>query len=274
MRFYKKSINPLTTPNMPTTLPVLINTRPIHRGDAIRQMVGVTVVDLPLLEIRSLPIADDAQAMMAQFCQGRYDALVITSVESARRALDYLHTHQVDTPIHLPNTPIIAVGTATAQVMQAHGFDVILPQTANNEGMLSLPQIASLTAHDRVLIWRGVGGRRLLHDTLVAKGVHIDAIEWYERTTPPDLYDNFSAILPTLPTVPSHTHVIISSEMAYQAWASLPHAGTSYHYLALGERLARIIRTHEPSAIISTIDDLSVQAIGRAIHAKPSAIIA
>ena len=249
---------------MPAPLPILINTRPTHRGDAIRQMTGVMMVDLPLLEIRSLPIADDVQAMMMQFCQGAYDALIITSVESARRALDYLHTHQVDIPTH-PNTPIIAVGTATAQVMQAHGFDVILPQTANNEGMLTLPQIASLTAHDRVLIWRGVGGRRLLHDTLTAKGVHIDAIEWYERTTPSDLYDNFSAILPTLPTTPNHAHVIISSEMAYQAWASLPHAETRYHYLALGERLARIIRTHEPSAAISMIDDLSVQAIGRAI---------
>ncbi len=249
---------------MPAPLPILINTRPTHRGDAIRQMTGVMVVDLPLLEIRSLPIADDAQAMMAQFCQGAYDALVITSVESARRALDYLRSHQVNVPT-LPNTPIIAVGTATAQVMQAYGFDVILPQTTNNEGMLTLPQIKSLTAHDRVLIWRGVGGRRLLHDTLTAKGVHIDAIEWYERTTPSDLYDNFSAILPTLPTTPNHAHVIISSEMAYQAWASLPHAETRYHYLALGERLARIIRTHEPSAAISMIDDLSVQAIGRAI---------
>ena len=249
---------------MPAPLPILINTRPTHRGDAIRQMTGVMVVDLPLLEIRSLPIADDAQAMMAQFCQGAYDALVITSVESARRALDYLRSHQVNVPT-LPNTPIIAVGTATAQVMQAYGFDVILPQTTNNEGMLTLPQIKSLTAHDRVLIWRGIGGRRLLHDTLTAKGVHIDAIEWYERTTPSDLYDNFSAILPTLPTTPNHAHVIISSEMAYQAWASLPHAETRYHYLALGERLARIIRTHEPSAAISMIDDLSVQAIGRAI---------
>ena len=246
---------------MPAPLPILINTRPIHRGDAIRQMTGVMMVDLPLLEIRSLSISECEQAMMMQFCQGAYDALVITSVESARRALDYLRSHQVNVPT-LPNTPIIAVGTATAQVMQAYGFDVILPQTANNEGMLTLPQIKSLTAHDRVLIWRGVGGRRLLHDTLTAKGVHIDAIEWYERTTPLDLLDNFSAILPTLP---SHAHVIISSEMAYQAWASLPHAETRYHYLALGERLARIIRTHEPSAAISMIDDLSVQAIGRAI---------
>lgn len=249
---------------MPAPLPILINTRPIHRGDAIRQMTSVMVVDLPLLEIRSLLISECKQAMMMQFCQGAYDALVITSVESARRALDYLRSHQVNVPT-LPNTPIIAVGTATAQVMQAYGFDVILPQTANNEGMLTLPQIKSLTAHDRVLIWRGVGGRRLLHDTLTAKGVHIDAIEWYERTTPSDLYDNFSAILPTLPTTPNHAHVIISSEMAYQAWASLPHAETRYHYLALGERLARIIRTHEPSAAISMIDDLSVQAIGRAI---------
>ena len=249
---------------MPTTLPVLINTRPTHRGDAIRQMTGVMVVDLPLLEIRSLLISECKQAMMAQFCQGAYDALVITSVESARRALDYLHTHQIDLPIHQPNTPIIAVGTATAQVMQAHGFDIILPQTANNEGMLALPQIKRLTTHDRVLIWRGMGGRRLLHDTLTAKGVHIDAIEWYERATPLDLLDSFTTILPTLP---SHAHVIISSEMAYQAWASLPHHGTAYHYLALGERLARIIRTHEPTAIISMIDDLSTQAIGRAIDA-------
>ena len=249
---------------MPAPLPILINTRPIHRGDAIRQMTSVMVVDLPLLEIRSLLISECKQAMMMQFCQGAYDALVITSVESARRALDYLHTHLLDLPIHQPNTPIIAVGAATAQVMQAYGFDVILPQTANNEGMLAVPQIKRLTTHDRVLIWRGIGGRRLLHDTLTAKGVHIDAIEWYERATPLDLLDSFTTILPTLP---SHAHVIISSEMAYQAWASLPHHGTAYHYLALGERLARIIRTHEPTAIISMIDDLSTQAIGRAIDA-------
>lgn len=248
---------------MPAPLPILINTRPTHRGDAIRQMTGVTVVDLPLLKIRSLSISECEQTMMMQFCQGAYDALVITSVESARRALDYLRTHQADVPT-LPNTPIIAVGAATAQVMQAYGFDVILPQTANNEGMLALPQIKRLTTHNRVLIWRGIGGRRLLHDTLTAKSVHIDAIEWYERAIPPDLLDNFTAILPTLP---SHAHVIISSEMAYQAWASLPHAKTRYHYLALGERLARIIRTHEPTATISMIDDLSTQAIGRAIDA-------
>ena len=66
---------------MPAPLPILINTRPIHRGDAIRQMTGVMVVDLPLLEIRSLSISECEQAMMMQFCQGAYDASVITSLD-------------------------------------------------------------------------------------------------------------------------------------------------------------------------------------------------
>lgn len=248
---------------MPTCTPTLINTRPSHRGDAIRQMSGVTVVDLPLLEIRSLPIDDDARRMMAQFCQGVYDVLVITSVEAARRALAYLLAYQGNLSSALINTPIIAVGVATAKVMQDQGFSVMLPKSANNEGMLMLPQIATRLAGDRVLIWRGVGGRRLLHDTLIARGVHIDAIEWYERTTPPDLLDKFHAILPNLS---DRAYVIISSQMAYEAWLSLPNTGTIYHYLALGERLSTIIQSNEPMATISQIQTLDPDDIMQALR--------
>ncbi|MFC0819964.1 uroporphyrinogen-III synthase [Moraxella marmotae] len=241
-------------------LPILINTRPQHRGDAIRQMADMQVLDLPLLEIVSLSITQDEQEMMKSWLAGDHAALVIASVEAARRAVAWL-----DKAAHWQTTqqsPIIAVGAATAKVLTARGLSVILPQTANNEGMLALPQIDALTAGDRLLIWRGVGGRRLLHDTLVARGVQVDAVCWYERRVPKDLPQAFAQL--QLYDNKQPIYVIISSQMAFESWCSLPQLNC-VHYLALGERLCRLVKTAKPASAVSQIDTLNPDDIRRAI---------
>ena len=172
---------------------LLINTRPKHRGQAIRQMTGMAVVDLPLLDIQTLPMTEAKASMMRAWLDHHYDALVVTSVESARRALEYLDdlNGESDWQQTLPDAPIVAVGSATAKVLTDRGIPVILPKIANNEGMLAMTEIQALASGSRLLIWRGVGGRKLLNDTLKARGVQIDVIRWYERFIPIDLMDNF-----------------------------------------------------------------------------------
>lgn len=243
-----------------SALPILINTRPTHRGDVIRAMSGVQVLDCPLLQIVDCPLDEQVDLWLDDWLMGRYAVLIVTSVESARRAIRHLTHRQIR-----PNatTPIVAVGTATAQVLRQHGLPVILPTTANNEGMLALPVIGRLAADERVLIWRGVGGRRLLHDDLVARGVQIDAIEWYERTLPADLPAQFHKIQSQLPKC-SLPFVIISSQMAFENWLSLSHRH-NYHYLPLGGRLARIVRQHLPDAAVTMIDDLSAKTLAKAM---------
>ena len=90
---------------------------------------------------------------------------------------------------------LIAVGEATAAVLneakiKAASYHVLQPRVANNEGMLAMPEIDSLQAGDKLLVWRGLGGRRLLVNTLQARCVHIDSIAWYERIMPHEACSN------------------------------------------------------------------------------------
>ncbi|WP_323841028.1 MULTISPECIES: uroporphyrinogen-III synthase [unclassified Moraxella] len=250
---------------------LFINTRPTHRSTALNELgnvAGVCVVNLPLLAICNLPINECEQKMMNDLLDGAYQTLIITSVESAKRAIDYLkkigYQHANDLPQSF-STPIIAVGSATAKALQAFGLSVILPITANNESMLELAVINKLQKGDKVLIWRGMGGRRLLQDTLSAKGVNIDAIRWYKRVTPPDLKDTYHAIAPQL--VQAHNNntpifILIASQMAFENWQNLacPFA-KSIRYLTLGERLFELVKNTQPNAQILLIDELGKQHI-------------
>ncbi|MCL1623839.1 uroporphyrinogen-III synthase [Moraxella sp. Tifton1] len=250
--------------------PIIINTRPLHRGDDIRTMDGVRVVDLPLLDIKDTFVNINDKNNLLAWQNDQYNALIVTSVESASRAIKHLNKLTKK-----PSTPMIAVGKATAHCLTSAGFMPILPTTANNEGMLRLPQINSLTTGDQVLIWSGVGGRRLLHDTLTERGVHIDVITWYERTRPSLLDDNFERIGPILKTIcqdkDTPIYVLISSQMAFTHWQSLAHQALDqriterYHYLTLGERLKKIVSTACPDNAASLIHDLSKEHLGMVI---------
>lgn len=257
------------------TKPLFINTRPTHRSHDLNQLgdgVGVQVLNLPLLAIHDLSPNDDEQAMITALIDGQYQALVVTSVESAKLAIGYLqnlgHQHATDLP-QLTATPIIAVGEATAIALQDFGLSVMLPTIANNEGMLAMPVIDSLKAGDKVLIWRGVGGRRLLHDTLIARRVQVDAIAWYERVAPHDLMHNYHAIAPQLHHAISQQipiFMLVASGMAFEYWHAIncPIA-PDIHYLTLGTRLAEMVHSAYPTAQVSSIDELGRQHIGAVI---------
>lgn len=255
------------------TRPVLINTRPAHRSDTINQLVDVQVINLPLLQIDTLPITKTEQIMMQEWLAGVYDALVVTSVESATRAIEFLEYHQKD--ISQPTdkqarTPIIAVGAATAQALALRGLSAEVPALSNNEGMLMMPVIEALTAGSRVLIWCGVGGRKLLQDTLLARGVRVDSICWYQRDKPDGLNEAFESVLPCLDKYQDVNNktkpifVLISSQTAYQIWIKLvddyaDYQGKPYHYLVLGARLTKMILAQ--GRVASMLDTLNADEI-------------
>ncbi|WP_350582556.1 uroporphyrinogen-III synthase, partial [Pseudomonas sp. HY2-MNA-CIBAN-0224] len=145
-----------------------------------------------------------------QWLAGDYQALVIVSPTAAASGLAMWQaleverqkpnktTELVESALMALETPshLIAVGDATAAVLNnaqlpGASYQVRQPSIANNEGMLAMPEIESLQAGDKLLIWRGLGGRRLLVDTLQARGVHIDSIAWYERIMPEDAQSQY-----------------------------------------------------------------------------------
>ncbi len=226
-------------PSAPTR--VVINTRPVERAAPLTQHLqtaGLSVVEIPMLTLQPRPTTDADMALMRQWFAGDYQALVIVSPTAAAAGLAVWqalarerHAQHSETngdnqndesqkiterqtlsaPSHL-----IAVGEATAAVLneakiKAASYHVLQPRVANNEGMLAMPEIDSLQAGDKLLVWRGLGGRRLLVNTLQARGVHIDSIAWYERIMPHEACRQYNqwlqqfATAASLPSSPSST---------------------------------------------------------------------
>src|SRR5699024_704029 len=79
-------------------------------------------------------------------------------------------------------------------------------------------------AGDKLLVWRGLGGRRLLVNTLQARGVHIDSIAWYKRKMPNDArsqYKEWYAQFVKQKTEQPKPIVIVSSGTAFEHWQAI-----------------------------------------------------
>ncbi|WP_225735386.1 uroporphyrinogen-III synthase [Psychrobacter sp. FME5] len=296
--------------------PIVINTRPVERAAPLTQYLQaaqLTVVEMPMLALQSRPTTEQDMVLMRQWLAGDYKALVIVSPtaaasglavwqaliseQSAQDSIDshrYTETKEVKAPSHL-----IAVGEATAAVLndakiQPASYQVRQPKVANNEGMLAMPEIESLQAGDKLLVWRGLGGRRLLVDTLQARGVHIDSIAWYERTMPVDAMAQYQQWLQGFltqdiaPSKQSKPIVVVSSGTAFEHWESVVKTVaeqaleknldsdmlssvalklTDFAYVVLGERLANIVAEQQLS--YWRVEDLAPETILAAISAKP-----
>lgn len=284
--------------------PVVINTRPIERAAPLTrhlQAAGLTVVDMPMLALQRRAVTAKDMTLMRQWLAGEYQALVIVSPTAAAAGLAVWQTlarkHKAQSSINeqpeivfetldVPS-PLIAVGDATAAVLNNVKLDIARyqvrqPVIANNEGMLAMPEIESLRAGDKLLVWRGRGGRQLLVDSLQARGVHIDSIAWYERVMPTDatvqyrqwlkLFSMQKAMQPIMPLQPPKPIVIISSGTAFEHWQkvvnqaqaldaqltsaaniatsldnSAPFKLSDFAYVVLGARLAHMLAEQQLS---------------------------
>jgi len=303
---------------------IVINTRPVERAAPLTQHLqaaGLTVVDMPMLTLRPRPTTDLDIALMRQWLAGEYKALVIVSPTAAasglavwqlldhkRKEREYKTKDGNDKyaqssleGLSLPS-PLVAVGEATAAEFRQGRIDttnyqILQPETANNEGMLAMPEIDSLQAGDKLLIWRGLGGRRLLVDTLQARGVHIDSIAWYERTMPIDAMAEYQQWQQDFLThsiaslQQSKPIVVISSAAAFEHWSNIVNDGQSktvdkeqnsdavvdiaerlsltlkdFTYVVLGERLANMVAAQQLS--YWRVEDLSPDTILSAINSR------
>lgn len=299
---------------------VVINTRPVERAASLTnhlQTAGLTVVEMPMLTLQSRPTTDNDMALMRQWLAGSYKALVIVSPTAAASGLAIWQSlaHQLKAKVSTDKqaqtdlealeipSPIIAVGEATAAVLNhaklnTANYQIRQPEIANNEGMLAMPEIESLQAGDKILIWRGLGGRRLLVDALQARGVHIDSIAWYERTMPIDAatqyrqwlqaFLTYKTMQDSTPLEQSKPIVVVSSDTAFEHWATIvkevraetlqaqsddlsasamesPTGLTlsDFTYIVLGERLTNLVAEQQLS--YWRVDDLAPETILAAI---------
>lgn len=249
--------------------PVLLYTRPKQATSLVFD--DIDVIDLPLLRLHCFGVdklsCDDKDAMLA-FMAGSFDVVVVVSTEAAYGAMRFLQTHNIHHASELGyrRAPIfIAVGQATKDALAQFGFCAITPDVMSNEGMLAMSEINGLNSQHRVLIWRGVGGRRVLHNALVERGTDVRAIAWYQRQIPDELPSQYQQLITTLPDG-APIFVLITSQLSLQAWTALPHR-RPFVCLPLGNRLCRLTQAQCPNADIVQLNNLKAEHIHQAITA-------
>lgn len=105
----------------------------------------------------------------------RYDHVIVISQNAVRYGVTTVADYWPQWPISLR---WYAVGPTTAEAMRAYDIAPIIPNNANSEGLLALPQL-QVPGSGRVLILRGQEGRELLRQSLVDRGFSVDYLEVY-----------------------------------------------------------------------------------------------
>lgn len=157
-------------------------TRPVLQVQALQEELlarGADVLCLPMLAIE--PVKPEGVHKQRLLNLDQYDLVFYVSTNAAALGLDAISDYWPQYPAHLRN---FAVGSATAAVLQQQGLDVDYPrERMSSEAMLALPALQQITGK-KALIVRGIGGREILAEGLLARGATVDYLELYRRTLP------------------------------------------------------------------------------------------
>lgn len=157
-------------------LSVLV-TRPVHQAEKFCQLIenaGGKAIRFPVITIEAITNNPDLSQQLADITQ--YDYAIFISTNAVDHAIPHLAQG-------LPaNINVAAVGKKTAASLKAHGVAVtIVPEHGfNTEALLECAALQTVKDKN-IAIFRGVGGRDLLANTLRQRGANVRYIEVYQR---------------------------------------------------------------------------------------------
>ena len=164
----------------------IVVTRPREQAAGLAagiEAAGGHALLFPLLEIT--PVADLSAVHAVAHCLDDYALAVFVSPNAVAYAVPALLAKR-NWPAALQAA---AVGPGTAQALAAAGVTrCLLPaERFDSEGLLALPELAAeKVCGQRVVIFRGDGGRELLTDVLRERGASVERVTCYHRSGPRD----------------------------------------------------------------------------------------
>lgn len=167
-----------------TGLNVLL-TRPQLQSASLVKAIngqGGRVCELPLIEIEAVDDSDACEAIKSKISRlDQYDAAIFISTNAARIGLEWIDAWWPQVPTGLS---AYAVGPGTAKALQVLGWPVFVSDKGvTSEDLLALPGLQNINGQ-RIALFRGVGGRELIAETLRNRGAMVDYLELYHRRTP------------------------------------------------------------------------------------------
>lgn len=183
-------------------------TRPVDQAQTLNALIkaeGGTPISFPLIAI--VPLEDYRALDSTIETIAEYDWAIFISSNAVQNGMPRLL--QANTPLP-PKLRFAAIGPVTAQEIRNLGVPAVLtPLTRfDSEALLALPEMQQV-AGQRIMIFRGVGGREVLADTLKTRGAQVSFAECYRRVNP----QQDCAVLETLgQNKQCHAIVVTSSE--------------------------------------------------------------
>ncbi|PTQ91073.1 uroporphyrinogen-III synthase [Agitococcus lubricus] len=245
----------------------IINTRPAARAASLTaalQAAGVTVFELPLLEIEPLVISDKQRQYLLNLSD--YHTVFVVSPTAAQLGLAVLADYWPQWPVGMD---WLAVGEATARVLREYQLDPIVPPQETSEGLLRLPALQQLSAGQRLLVLRGEGGRNLVREQLSARGVRVDYLDLYRRQLPALALQQWQS----WQVQTTYQGVIITSGESWRYWLQITQGQATYiRPIIISERLGQLLQQEGCTDYLlarSTRPDDIILAIRQSEHDSP-----
>lgn len=155
-------------------------TRPRHQADGLCRLIeaaGGEPIVFPVLEIGPPPDPQALDALLARL--GAFHLAIFISANAVQAAVARLGGSWP------AGVKIAAVGRATAEALRTAGLpvDVVPTGRYDSEGLLSTEAVQEVSGQ-RIVIFRGDGGREHLAETLRSRGAEVQYAECYQRLRP------------------------------------------------------------------------------------------
>ena len=163
--------------NYPLAGRSIVVTRPREQAATLAQRIttlGGKVILFPLLEIEPVSDTRPLHELVARLSD--FDLAIFISPNAVRYGMAAIET--------LPaNLRVATIGSSSAQALRDAGAkEVISPQPrSDSEALLTLPQLQNVRG-EKIVIFRGDGGRELLGDTLKTRGASVEYVTCYHRS--------------------------------------------------------------------------------------------
>lgn len=160
----------------------ILVTRPVHQAGNLAAAIraaGGTPVLFPVLEISDVKDPRPLLDLIARLDE--FDLAIFISPNAVNKAMNLILTKRALPP----RLRIATVGQSSAKELKQFGVsEVIAPTTHfDSEALLDMAELQQIEGQ-RVVIFRGDGGRELLGDTLVKRGATVKYAECYCRVRP------------------------------------------------------------------------------------------
>ncbi|MBE7525848.1 MAG: uroporphyrinogen-III synthase [Gammaproteobacteria bacterium] len=160
----------------------IVVTRPAHQSAFLAEQIralGGNPILLPVLEIADVPDLEPLKNIILRLDE--FDWAIFVSPNAVNKSMPLI-IRQRALPAHLK---IATVGKGSADTLKQYGVDDVLVPDGNSDSEALLQQaVLQHMAGQRVVIFRGNGGRQLLGDTLTQRGAQVEYAECYQRRKP------------------------------------------------------------------------------------------